>query len=127
MCATRSKEFSDFLANYLDKSDVYIAKAMADASSMIINKRLELKMNQSEFASFMGVSQSMVSKWESGDYNFTIESLAEICAKLNMYFSLNIVREESFGKSTITDWSCAIDNGNYSENVFVGDYAVCAS
>lgn len=26
----------------------------------------------------------MISKWESGEYNFTIEDLANICNKLNL-------------------------------------------
>ncbi len=32
----------------------------------------------------MGVTQGMVSKWESRDYNFTIRSLNEICEKLGL-------------------------------------------
>ena len=32
----------------------------------------------------MGVTQGMVSKWESRDYNFTIRSLNEICEKLEL-------------------------------------------
>ena len=35
-------------------------------------------MNQSEFAKYMGVSQSMISKWESGEYNFSCESIAQL-------------------------------------------------
>ena len=41
-------------------------------------------MTQKEFAAFMGVTQGMVSKWESRDYNFTIRSLNEICEKLEL-------------------------------------------
>ena len=38
-------------------------------------------------ASFMGVSQAMISKWESGEYNFTINTLNEICDKLGLDFN----------------------------------------
>ena len=31
----------------------------------------------------MGVSQGMVSRWESGEYNFTVEVLARIAYKLH--------------------------------------------
>ena len=44
-------------------------------------------MNQKQFASFMGVSQAMISKWESGEYNFTINTLNEICDKLGLDFN----------------------------------------
>ena len=35
----------------------------------------------------MDVSQAMISKWESGEYNFTINTLNEICNKLNLDFN----------------------------------------
>ena len=41
-------------------------------------------MTQAAFAEFMGVTQVMVSKWESGEYNFTVKTLSEISAKINM-------------------------------------------
>ena len=47
-------------------------------SAAILNKRYELEMKQSEFAKYMGVSQSMISKWESGEYNFSCESIAQL-------------------------------------------------
>lgn len=43
-----------------------------------------MHMSQKEFATYMGVSQSMVSKWESREYNFTTKALNEICKKLNL-------------------------------------------
>ena len=48
------------------------------SSAAILNKRYELEMKQSEFAKYMGVSQSMISKWESGEYNFSCESIAQL-------------------------------------------------
>ena len=41
-------------------------------------------MTQKEFAEHVQVSQAMVSKWEGGDYNFSIKSLAELAEKLDM-------------------------------------------
>ena len=46
-------------------------------------KRLEMEMDQKAFAKYMGVTQGLVSRWESGNYNFTISNLASICQKLN--------------------------------------------
>jgi len=38
----------------------------------------------------MGVSQGMVSKWESREYNFTVKTLNEICEKLKLYMTVEI-------------------------------------
>lgn len=50
----------------------------------IVSQRLNRNMTQKQFAEFMGVSQGMVSKWESGDCNFTLQSLVHIAAKLDI-------------------------------------------
>ena len=50
----------------------------------IVMKRREMGMNQKEFAKFMGVSQGLVSRWERGETNFTLESLTKISAKLGL-------------------------------------------
>ena len=72
------------LADCLQNSDVIAAEQQAKIATLIMKNRVDRQMNQKEFAEFMGVSQSMISKWESEDYNFTIESLAKICDKLNL-------------------------------------------
>jgi transcriptional regulator with XRE-family HTH domain len=48
-------------------------------------------MNQESFAALLGVSQGMVSKYESGEYNFTIGSLNEICSKIGLEFNPDII------------------------------------
>ena len=50
-------------------------------------------MTQKEFAKFMGVTQGMVSKWESGDYNFTIESICNILEKLDLDCNFEIFKD----------------------------------
>lgn len=47
-------------------------------------KRQSMKMNQKQFADFMGVSQALVSRWEHGETNFTLESLVGIASKLGL-------------------------------------------
>lgn len=69
-------------------SDVELKKIrdLSIISAAIELRRKDLGMNQKQFAEFMGVSQAMVSKWECGEYNFTINTLIEICDKLGMEF-----------------------------------------
>ncbi len=62
------------------KSIVQLAKI----SAKIERYRIEKGMTQKEFATYMGVTQGMVSKWESRDYNFTVKTLNEICDKLGL-------------------------------------------
>lgn len=50
----------------------------------IVMKRCEMGMSQKELARFMGVSQGLVSRWERGEANFTLESLVKISAKLGL-------------------------------------------
>jgi len=79
------KPISDLLDSLLSKLEDYeiLASDMRyDVCMMIHGYRTKQKMNQSEFAKYMGVTQSMVSKWESGEYNFSLEQLAKICSKV---------------------------------------------
>lgn len=50
----------------------------------IVMKRREMGMNQKQFAEFMGVSQGLVSRWEHGETNFTLETLVNIASKLGL-------------------------------------------
>ena len=65
-------------------------------SIKIFDNRLSRGMNQVEFAKLLGVSQSMVSKLESGEYNPTVEQLYKISCKLNLKF--DIILDENFIK-----------------------------
>ncbi len=52
-----------------------------------------MKMTQKEFAEHIKVSQGMISKWESGNYNFSIKTLAEVAEKLDMELYINLKPE----------------------------------
>ena len=79
----RAKPIS-WVVDNMSKTDIKSTVALARISATIERKRLDKEMTQKEFADFMGVTQGMVSKWESRDYNFTIRSLNEICEKLGL-------------------------------------------
>ena len=78
-------------------ADINASKYLGKISAAIVQRRIDLKMTQKEFAEYVDVSQSMVSKWESSDYNFTVKGLAEVAEKLNMelYINFKNYRESS--------------------------------
>lgn len=90
------EDMFEFISNYISKGDVYAANVIAKVSMFIYKRRQELQMTQKEFAEMMGVTQGMVSKWESADYNFTIENIAHIAEKLNTTFDIEFIPESEY-------------------------------
>lgn len=74
----------------LSPDQMLYAKATSQISSAITRERLRLRMNQSEFADYIHATQSLVSRWESGEYNFTLQKIAEIAAALDMDVSVRM-------------------------------------
>ncbi len=72
-------------------SDIIASNVLGKISASIVEKRIQSNMTQKEFASHMCVSQGMVSKWEGGDYNFTIRTLADIAEKLDMELKVKLI------------------------------------
>jgi DNA-binding transcriptional regulator YiaG len=81
---------TSWLTEGMTNADVKTTVELAKISAKIERSRIDLGMTQKEFADYMGVSQSMVSKWESRDYNFTIKTLNEICQKLNLTLNISL-------------------------------------
>ena len=88
---------SNWLTKGLSDVEIKSITELALISSTIERRRIEMGMTQVEFAEYMGVTQGMVSKWESREYNFTIKTLNEICCKLDLefkpYLNRKITRE----------------------------------
>lgn len=61
-------------------------------STALFDYRLKHDLSQKKLADKLGVTQPMVAKLESGDYNYTVEQLWKIATKLN--FKLSIEFEE---------------------------------
>lgn len=75
---------TNWIAEGLSDAEIKTTVALAKISGQIERCRIDMHMSQKEFATYMGVSQSMVSKWENREYNFTIKALNEICEKVNL-------------------------------------------
>ena len=63
---------------------------MTDISAALINYRADKSLSQKELAEKLECSQAMISKIESGDYNFTIRKLFDVVNKLGCRVSLEI-------------------------------------
>lgn len=80
----------------LSPTEVLTSKLMAQVSTAITKERLKLSMNQAEFAEYIGgANQSLVSRWEHGDYNFSIKKIAEIATALNLDVNITMMDAET--------------------------------
>ena len=132
---TKLKFMDDLLElfeNTLKPSDVIEARAISQVTSAIIKERKILVLDQKQFADKLGVSQSLVSRWENGNSNFTIKSLAEIAAKLDMCLDIKIRRQIEFKRVDKCEVNNYVKKENYSPscsyskgNVFVGNKSIC--
>lgn len=86
---------SSWLVSSLTKEQVKKLELIHEISMAIVHERKKLGMNQTEFANFLGVTQGMVSKWESGEYNFTLENISNIFVKLNLDVNINVRKQLS--------------------------------
>lgn len=85
---------TNWLTAGLSEEELLAKKTLAIIAADIQLKRIEMGLDQKEFAKLLGVSQGMISRWESGTYNFTITTLINICEKLELSFKPQITPKE---------------------------------
>lgn len=95
MQSTVLKELIPATSFFKGKSEKFWKEAevdniLVDIACQFINYRVDNNLTQKDLASILHISQSMVSKLESGDYNPTVRLLAEIAQKLSWKFSLEL-------------------------------------
>ncbi len=95
---------TDWVTEGFSKSEVKSMIELAKISARIERCRVDMKMTQKEFAEYMGVTQGMVSKWESREYNFTIKTLNEICQKIDLELSISLDKPLIGSEYTIVRW-----------------------
>lgn len=78
------------MAEGISAQEILAAAQKASIAEQITSWRIQHGMNQTEFAKFIGTTQPTVSKWEDGNFNFTIEKLAEIACKLNLDLTISL-------------------------------------
>lgn len=111
---TNVEDLFSLFSETLTPADVLSAKLMAQFSNAITSERLNLNMSQKDFAKHINATQSLISRWECGDYNFSINKIAEIAVKLdlNVDFKINkcqpITDNSSNDDMVTTEISCEI-------------------
>lgn len=100
--------------SFFDKKYAYI---LADIALKIKQKRKSLNMTQKEFATFLGVTQGMVSKWEGAEYNFTIEKLIELFDRLD----IKIAIKEKAPKQEIMIYKHYVKENNWNSTASAGN------
>lgn len=76
-------ETTNWLTKGISEEQLKIEKTLSVMAAKIFTKRTQMGMSQKVFAKFMGTSQRMISKWESGTYDFPLSTLVDISSKLN--------------------------------------------
>ena len=84
-------------------------RLLVEIANEIYSRRKELNKTQQELAISMDVKQPLVCQWESGDYNFTIETLTAVLDKLGVRLELNFstidpsLNKQKFSQNSDTD------------------------
>ncbi len=68
---------------------------LGEISVRIVEYRRARSLGQAQLAERLGISQAMVSKYESGDYNFSVRSLNDICSKLGLELEIRMSEPEA--------------------------------
>lgn len=80
----RMKTLLDAITKDMDDEDVVLGGLQSMIASEITVRRIKRGLSQKECARLLGVSQGLLSKWESGDTNFTLSTLVHIAGKLEI-------------------------------------------
>jgi transcriptional regulator with XRE-family HTH domain len=76
-----------------DKEEYGLYDIYYSISTKIFDYRMEKGLSQKQLAEVLGITQAMVSKLESGEYNPTVEQLWKVSRKLG--WNLKVVLEDN--------------------------------
>lgn len=114
---------ANWISEGLSEAEVITTVELAKISAKIERARIELGMTQKEFADYMGVTQGMVSKWESREYNFTIRSLNEISYKLGIPLTISMEKTSLKNNYGIIKWESENHRPKKRYNTWINDYS----
>lgn len=107
------------LTENMSDSDFTAIDYNTDISSALAVYRVLNHLTQKQMAEKIGVTQSMISKYESGLYNFTIKNIANIAEKLDMDFKVSLSPKKYPGENSsfcdITDSESKVEDFDRSD------------
>ena len=104
------QDLLDLFSDLVSPEEVIFSRLSAEISVVLTKERIKRKMTQAEFASFLNVKQSQVSKWENGGVNFSLKTIAKLAALLDLETSIT-----AFAKNAVpAAWSANISTSNCS-------------
>lgn len=84
-------EYLNKLCADMSASKLYYYDIQYMFSTTLLEYRLKHNMTPKEMSSYLEVTPKMLSKYESGDYDFSLSQICDICEKLNLKLSLSII------------------------------------
>lgn len=115
---------SNWITQGIPEAEVKSIVQLAKISAQIERCRLDMEMTQEEFAKYMGVSQGMVSRWENRDYNFTVKSLNDICQKLNLSLTIDMLPIEAVKDYNVVNWDGEIMPMKTTKRAWLQNYDI---
>lgn len=115
---------SNWITQGIPEAEVKSIVQLAKISAQIERCRLDMEMTQEEFAQYMGVSQGMVSRWENRDYNFTVKSLNDICQKLNLSLTIDMLPIEAVKDYNVVNWDGEIMPMKTTKRAWLQNYDI---
>ena len=115
---------SNWITQGIPEAEVKSIVQLAKISAQIERCRLDMEMTQEEFAQYMGVSQGLVSRWENRDYNFTVKSLNDICQKLNLSLTIDMLPIEAVKDYNVVNWDGEIMPMKTTKRAWLQNYDI---
>lgn len=109
-------ELLSMFDEFVTEEDKRTSEILMMLSNEIIRCRLDMSKTQKEFAEFLEYSQSMISKIESEEYNFTIGTLVNIFSKLGKKLEVSVKSKAQSENNVRTKYR--LDSALFS---YVGD------
>ena len=119
-----SAKKSNWITQGIPEAEVKSIVQLAKISAQIERCRLDMEMTQEEFAQYLGVSQGMVSRWENRDYNFTVKSLNDICQKLNLSLTIDMLPIEAVKDYNVVNWDGEIMSVKTLKRAWLENYDI---
>lgn len=109
-------EKRDFFEDVMTEDETKLALLKTKISVALLKERIRMDLGQHEFAKMLGVSQGLISRWEQGEYNFTLKKLVNIFSKLDIDIDIEFKKKSDVPDVYLdeVEWDLGLKKINYS-------------